>query len=250
MVAPLLERTAAARDRVRARVLARTPHWYSAWCHLASTTGIGLVVLLVASLNLQGIRPVELLTVPAVFLMANGFEWRVHKYVLHRRLWPLQEIYDRHTPEHHAIYMTNDMSIRSTKEFRLVLMPAIGILGIVVGITPIAYGVRLLFGANVGWLFLVTGALYMVLYEVSHLSYHLPRESFIGRRRLIRWLREHHARHHDPRLMQKWNFNVTIPLFDWLYGTIAPKDIVTLDDEQRSAEPPRDAATTTTTAKA
>jgi hypothetical protein len=233
MVAPILERTAAARDRVRNKVLGRTPRWYNPWCHLAATTGIGLAVLIVASLNVHGIRPVELLIIPGVFLMSNGFEWRVHKYVLHRRLWPVQVIYDRHTPEHHAIYMTNDMSIRSTQEFRLVLMPAMGILGIVIATTPIAYGVRLLFGANVGWLFLVSAALYMVLYEVSHLSYHLPPESFVGRRRLVRWLREHHARHHDPRLMQKWNFNVTIPLFDWLYGTIAPKDIVTLGDEEQ-----------------
>jgi sterol desaturase/sphingolipid hydroxylase (fatty acid hydroxylase superfamily) len=72
----------------------------------------------------------------------------------------------------------------------------------------------------------------MVLYEVSHLSYHLPPESFVGRRRLVRWLREHHARHHDPRLMQKWNFNVTIPFWDWIRGTIAPKDIVPLGDEE------------------
>jgi len=54
----------------------------------------------------------------------------------------------------------------------------------------------------------------MVGYELSHLSYHLPETTWIGRRRVIRWLREHHARHHDPRLMQKWNFNVTIPVFD------------------------------------
>jgi Fatty acid hydroxylase len=233
---PILERTAAARDRVRAKVLGRTPRWYSPWFHLAMTTGVGLAVLVVAMLNLHSVRAIELLIIPAVFLMANGFEWRVHKYVLHRRMWPLQVIYDRHTPEHHAIYMTNDMSIRSTREFRLVLMPAIGIIGVVVATTPVAYGIRMLFGSNVGWLFLVTAALYMVLYEVSHLSYHMPPESFVGRRRIVRWLREHHALHHDPRLMQKWNFNVTIPLFDWLYGTIAPKGIVPLGDDGAVAE--------------
>jgi len=233
---PILERTAAARDRVRAKVLGRTPRWYSPWFHLAMTTGVGLAVLVVAMLNLHSVRAIELLIIPAVFLMANGFEWRVHKYVLHRRMWPLQVIYDRHTPEHHAIYMTNDMSIRSTREFRLVLMPAIGIIGVVVATTPVAYGIRMLFGSNVGWLFLVTAALYMVLYEVSHLSYHMPPESFVGRRRIVRWLREHHALHHDPRLMQKWNFNVTIPLFDWLYGTIAPKGIVPLGDDGPVAE--------------
>ena len=219
---PPLERTAAARERMRTTLMDRIPRWYSPWAHLASTTGIGVAVLALALYELHGVRPIELLVIPAVFLVANGFEWRVHKDVLHRRLRPVELIYQRHTPEHHAVYMTNDMAMRSPREFRLVLMPAMGILGIVVAATPLAFGLRLLLGANCGWLFLVTSALYMVLYEVSHLSYHLPETTWIGRRPLVKWLREHHARHHDPRLMQKWNFNVTIPLFDWLHGTIAP----------------------------
>ena len=228
---PLLERTAAARERAREKLMARIPRWYSPWGHLGATTGIGLVVLLLGLYELHGVRPVELLMIPAVFLLSNAFEWRVHKNVLHRRLWPVEEIYTRHTPEHHAVYMTNDMAMRSTREFRLVLMPAAGILGIVVATTPMAFGVRLLLGSNCGWLFLVSSALYMVLYEVSHLSYHLPETTWVGRRPLVKWLREHHARHHDPRLMQKWNFNVTIPLFDWLHGTIAKKSQESLVDD-------------------
>ena len=34
-------------------------------------------------------------------------------------------------------------------------------------------------------------------------------------------LRRHHALHHDPKLMQKWNFNVSLPLWDLVRGTIA-----------------------------
>ncbi len=230
-VPPLLERTAAARERAREKLMARIPRWYSPWGHLVATTGVGLAVLALALAELHGVRPVELLTIPAVFLIANAFEWRVHKSVLHRRLRPVQAIYDRHTPEHHAVYMTHDMAIRSAREFKLVLIPALGIAGIVVASTPLAFGVRLLLGANAGWLFLVTSALYMVLYELSHLSYHLPETTWIGRRNLVKFLREHHARHHDPRLMQKWNFNVTIPLFDWLHGTIARGSDASLRDE-------------------
>jgi hypothetical protein len=223
---------------MRTKLMDRIPRWYSPWGHLGATTGIGLAVLALALYELHGVRPLELLVIPVVFLVANGFEWRVHKDVLHRRLWPVEVIYQRHTPEHHAVYMTNDMAMRSTREFRLVLMPAMGILGIVLAATPIAFGIRLLLGANCGWLFLVTSALYMVLYEVSHLSYHLPETTWVGRRPLVKWLREHHARHHDPRLMQKWNFNVTIPLFDLVHGTIAPKSAAgeaSLSDEAPSA---------------
>jgi len=60
-----------------------------------------------------------------------------------------------------------------------------------------------------------------VIYEWLHLSYHLPPESWIGRRALIRILKRHHAIHHEPRLMQRWNFNVTLPLWDRVRGTYA-----------------------------
>jgi len=36
------------------------------------------------------------------------------------------------------------------------------------------------------------------------------------------WLRRHHAAHHDPRLMTRYNFNVTFPIADRLFGTVAP----------------------------
>jgi hypothetical protein len=237
MTPPFLERTAAARDRVRAASLAATPRWYNPWFHLGSTTGIAIVCLVLGALMLHGVKPLEWLVVPAVFLFANGFEWRAHKDVLHRRLpFPLSDVYDRHTPRHHAVFMTNDMTIRSTREFRMVLMPAIGVAAIVVAITPFALLVAWLFGANAGWLVLVTGGVYMVTYELTHLAYHLPPESFIGRMALVRVLRHHHARHHDPRLMNKWNFNVTFPLFDLLHGTIAPKELVLRAEAEGSTE--------------
>jgi hypothetical protein len=215
------------RERVRARIRDEIPWWYSAWGHLAGTTGIGVAVLALSALRLSRLRLVwtDALVVPFVLVAANVFEWCVHKHVLHRRsrwLAPLQEIYDKHTPMHHMVYVEEDMALRSTKEFRLVLIPAAGVLGIVLATTPAALGVGHLWSACAGWLFLVTASLYMVSYEVLHLCYHAPSQSLIGRLAVLRVLRAHHARHHDPRLMQAWNFNVTVPLCDWLLGTIAP----------------------------
>src|SRR4029078_13703134 len=103
-------------------------------------------------------------------------------------------------------------------------IPAAGVLGIVLTAAPIAMGAAWLFTPNVGWLCLLTTSLYVVSYELSHLAYHLPENSFIGRRAFVRVMREHHARHHDPRLMQRYNFNVTVPLGDWLFGTFAAAD--------------------------
>jgi len=215
------------RNAVRDRVLAEIPWWYSPYGHLAATTGIGLVVLVgsiyaIARLE-PGVRWTDLLVIPAVVLLANYYEWRVHRDVLHKRFWPFEVIYDKHTPMHHMIYVEEDMAIRNVKEFRLVLIPAAGVLGIVLAAAPIAIGLAWLWSSAAGWLFLLTASLFMVSYEVLHLCYHAPATSWIGQRRLIEVLRAHHARHHDPRLMQRYNFNVTVPLFDWIMGTMAPE---------------------------
>jgi hypothetical protein len=207
------------RKQLKEDTLAAVASWYNPWAHLAGTTGVGVAVLVLALWNLHDVRWIELLTIPAVFLFANAFEWRVHKYVLHRKFPVLVELYRKHTPSHHGIYVTEDMEIQSAKEFRLVLIPAIGVLSIVVATGPLAYALGRFVSPNTGWLFLITSGLYMVSYEITHLTYHLPKDSLIGRQKIIRILREHHARHHDPKLMQDWNFNVTIPLFDWLLGT-------------------------------
>lgn len=214
------------RERVRAKATAEIPWWYLPWGHLAATAGIGVAVLIVSTVQLLRLGTTHLtdwLVVPAVLVLANFFEWRVHKNVLHRRRWPMQVIYDKHTPMHHMIYIEEDMALRSTKEFRLVLIPAAGVLGIVLAAAPVAIAVSKLWSSSAGWLFLLTASLYMVTYEVLHLCYHAPEESFIGRLAFIRVMRAHHAKHHDPRFMQNWNFNVTVPLFDWIMRTTAPK---------------------------
>src|SRR5436189_119387 len=95
-----------------------------------------------------------------------------------------------------------------------------------IGVIVLAVAVPRVHSPTRGWLFLVTAAIYVVGYEVSHMSYHLPPDSFIGRLWLVQWLREHHRQHHHARLMQKWNFNVTIPLFDWIHRTTASKALI------------------------
>ena len=47
-------------------------------------------------------------------------------------------------------------------------------------------------------------------------------DSPIGRSGIIGVLRRHHALHHTPELMQHWNFNVTVPLADWILRTTHP----------------------------
>lgn len=212
------------RERVRKETMAEIPSWYSPWGHLAATTGLGATLLVLGAWKVHAPTLLEWLVVPVVLVFGNAFEWRAHKHVLHRRTWPVEIIYDRHTPIHHMVFTTEDMALRSTREFRLVLIPAAGVLSIVLSVGPLAALLGYASTPNAGWLLLVTAGLYMVLYELTHLAYHMPDGSFVGGLRVVQRLRQHHAKHHDPRLMQAWNFNVTVPLFDWIMGTLAPKD--------------------------
>jgi sterol desaturase/sphingolipid hydroxylase (fatty acid hydroxylase superfamily) len=159
--------------------------------------------------------------VPAQLVLLNAGEWLIHRDLLHRRTPPLQVLYDRHTPQHHMVFVDDDMSMRGVREFRLVLIPAYGILAALAGSLPIPAAIWLLAGQrNLALLFVAVTMAYVVAYEWLHLSYHLPPDSFVGRLALVRWLRRHHATHHAPELMQKWNFNVTIPLWDLVRRTI------------------------------
>ncbi|HEY2745304.1 MAG TPA: sterol desaturase family protein [Polyangia bacterium] len=221
----------ARRDELRSRLVAAIPRWYNPWLHLAVPSAFGLGILAACMLALHDVRPLELLAVPATFLVINAGEWRIHRDILHKRTPPLTVLYDRHTPEHHMVFVTDDMSIRSWREFHLVLIPAYGIVAAAVGALPFPALLWLGFGLrNPALLFMASTMVYVVMYEWLHLSYHLPADSFIGRLALIQRLRRHHAVHHAPELMQKWNFNVTIPLWDWIRGTIYRSDEATVTE--------------------
>jgi hypothetical protein len=209
-----------AREQARARAVAEIPWWYSPWGHLAfpSVVGLGLIAASIARLEHPGL--LELLFVPAVLVLVNLNEWHIHRNILHCRTWPLEILFWRHTPEHHVIFVRDDMAMRSTREFRLVLIPFYGILAIFLTALPITATLWFFVSHNLALLWVATTMGYVVAYECLHLAYHLPPSNPIGRNPVIRLLRRHHAMHHTPELMQRWNFNVTVPLADWLLGTI------------------------------
>lgn len=206
----------AALDRVSAR--------YSPLLHVAipALVGTGLVALAIACI--RDVRWWELLLVPLVYVVSNAVEHRAHRLALHRRAPGLEVLYDRHTPVHHRIFVARDMAIRDRREMALVLLPWFGIVAIFAMTAPITIGLWLL-ERNLACLFVVTTMSYVLSYEWLHLAYHLPPTHFIGRLGIVRVLRRHHATHHHPPLMQKWNFNVTVPLWDWVRGTTYPERI-------------------------
>ncbi len=69
-------------------------------------------------------------------------------------------------------------------------------------------------------LFIVYGAAYGMLFYVLHLEMHLRRGWFFSRMVLFQKLDKRHRDHHaEPNS----NYNVVLPLFDWIFGTTASK---------------------------
>ncbi len=209
-----------ARSEIRADLMSRVPRWYSPWLHLLAPGIVGLAIIAFAVSRVHDPRGWELALVPLFFLASNAIEWHAHRDLLHRRTWPLEELYVRHTPQHHAVFVAEDMFIREWREMKLVLLPAWGVLAILVAGSPVAVLFVLVGAPNVAALWVATMTSYVLMYEWLHLAYHLPADGPIGRLRVTRWLRRHHQRHHSPQLMQKWNFNVTIPVWDHVRGTV------------------------------
>jgi len=78
-------------------------------------------------------------------------------------------------------------------------------------------------GTTVGFFASGVLGLYGTLAQLLHLAFHLPdrwmKLPFL-RSRVFQAMKLHHTIHHDLRLMTKWNFNVGIPIFDALFGTL------------------------------
>jgi hypothetical protein len=206
--------TPAARERIAAGVSPR----YRGELHLLGLLAQAGLIMGAAAWFLRGVRPWEWLLVPAALVFANGFEWVVHRGPLHHPFFP-RIVYNRHTLTHHAAFSHEDMSVRSWRELRIVLFPLFALPGLQLLILPVVGLLAWTLGRNAAALFVVSATFYYLLYELLHLSYHLPEAHPVSRLRVVRWLKRHHQRHHDPRRMTDGNFNVSIPLFVWLLRT-------------------------------
>ena len=193
---------------------------YSGVAHFLFTSAVSLSVVIYCALTVRAPRVWELLTVPATFLFANFVEYRAHRGVMHHRTPPFQLVFERHTPSHHGFYTHDAMAADSPRDYYMVLFPPVLIL-FFFGLFALPVGLVLawLTTANVARLFVATAVGYFLTYEWLHFAYHQRADGFIGRRWLVRRLRAHHTLHHDVSRMQKWNFNITFPICDALFGT-------------------------------
>jgi hypothetical protein len=188
--------------------------------HFAFTSLGSLAAIVFAATHVSQVRPLEWLTVPAVFLFSNLAEYFGHKGPMHRPRTGLRLLFQRHTREHHHFFTHEAMQYESWRDVKMVLFPPVMLfffLGVLA--TPVAWTVFKLATPNAGWLTVTTMMSYFLTYEWLHFAYHLREDTWVGRLPFVARLRRHHTAHHDLALMGRWNFNITFPICDWLFGT-------------------------------
>lgn len=216
------ESVARFRERYRAEQIGPL---YRGWLHFAFTSLCSLGVMAAAAWRLEGVHPLEWITVPVAFLFANLAEYFGHKGPMHRPRRGLTLLFQRHTQEHHHFFTHDAMDYESSRDFKMVLFPPSMLLFFLGGIAaPVAALLFVLASTNVAWLFVLTAMGYFLTYEWLHFVYHFDPRTGVGRLRAVAWLRRHHQRHHDKALMAKWNFNITFPISDLLFGTYRRSD--------------------------
>lgn len=202
----------------RDKIIKTIPISYHDTLHAFIPTFVGLAVIIISLLTICQFSfwmvPLVILTLFSCF----GFEWYVHKHVLHMPWKWLESIHVKHMA-HHILYTNADMTMRDRKELYFILMPSYAIFVILILVTPIVAGLALTFGPDIARIVLATLSGFFLTYEWLHYAYHHPPNTFISNLKLIKILRNHHLKHHNPRKMQHYNFNVTLPVFDWIMKT-------------------------------
>jgi hypothetical protein len=214
-------------ERQRERTLAfradyrrtEAPARYSGWLHFWLASGASIAVVAICLAMVRDVTWLQLATVPVTLVYANLAEYLGHRGPMHRRWALLGPIY-LHTTVHHRFFTHDVFGYDEPRDFHALLLPPVFLL-FFFGFFAVPAGLVLYFlvSPNVAFLGVATAVAYFLCYEWLHFAYHAPESSPIYRLAFMRRLRMHHLLHHDPALMNRYNFNITWPLFDWVFRT-------------------------------
>lgn len=141
-------------------------------------------------------------------------EYAIHRWLMHRKRWLLGDVFRRHVTLHHSKYFKifdkEDDAVGRTTNIRLEAW-----FSLLVG-TPIWLTLAYL----ELWDWLVVGmvvvTLHAWLWSLIHNEMHNPTNVWWSYSPIYRYLREYHRRHHES---PHYNFNVVLPLFDFIFFT-------------------------------
>ncbi len=213
----------------------RSPN-YNGYLHLGFSLSVALSIIVYCAFNLEQVSIWEWLTIPVTFIYANLVEYVAHRFPMHRPFKWIKIIYQRHSCQHHRFFTHQAMAFKDSKDFCVVLFPPALIVGFfVVFALPVALLISWLLTVNVALLFMITAFAYFINYELLHTAYHVSENSWLWRLPLMSRLRKLHFYHHVPKLMSHYNFNITYPIGDWLFGTYYSEAKEKVDDRNSQA---------------
>jgi sterol desaturase/sphingolipid hydroxylase (fatty acid hydroxylase superfamily) len=163
----------------------------------------------------------QLLVIPVTFLYTNLFEYLGHRYPMHHRYEALKAVFKRHTMQHHRFFTDEEMNCDTVNDFKIILFPPVLLIFFsVFFVLPVFWLVYHFFSLNTALLYVATILAYYLNYEWLHLAYHLPETHWVYRMPGLRTLRRLHHNHHNLKEMDKYNFNISYPVFDIVFGTL------------------------------
>ncbi|MCB9034121.1 MAG: fatty acid hydroxylase family protein [Chitinophagales bacterium] len=197
---------------------------YNGYAHVLFVVFWCVAVIVFCVLNIHQTTWKELLIIPFTFIYINWIEYIGHKGPMHHQTKLLSKVFERHTMQHHHFFTYDNMSFDSTKDFKAVLFPPVLLIFFFVCfVLPVSLLIFWLWNTNAALIFMATIIAYYFNYEFLHFCYHLPENHFLLKIPLVKRLKKLHHTHHDTTLMTKYNFNISYPIFDWIYGTIYKK---------------------------
>ena len=222
--------TEAFRTRYRAEISPR----YNAWLHGGFVLAFGIAVLIFLVSRIGHVSGWEWWAIPVGALVFNWGEYTVHRRYGHHKHRLGALFYKRHTGDHHSFFDESRMPYQQARDWRVIFFPAWLIaLYCVAGVLP-AYWLLARFNQDAAALFAATLLAGYLSYEFFHSCEHLPPTHWLAKLPWIRHMRQLHRLHHRRELMQTRNFNLVLPLMDWLFGTLHWEPI---DVDQASPAP-------------
>ena len=224
------ERQVKFREEYQAQIHPR----YSGLLHVGVMYAVGIAVISWCVSRLENATWEWLLVMP-VFLFSNLFEWWIHKYVMHRLVdvWALRAIYDRHTRQHHQYFTDNEMTVSSTREWRIIFFPWRALFTFMALGTPFALALGWLIDPNAGYILMITIVGQYLIYETFHYCCHTHDNWFVRHMPFVNTIRRHHTAHHNYGIMMARNLNLTFPGRRLDNGHERPEPWVAGDDLQR-----------------
>jgi hypothetical protein len=145
-------------------------------------------------------------------------EWVMHKQFMHSTRF-MREPFERHAVQHHGMHRSGRSFFADRREephYMLIgasFFPIFWLMHV-----PVFVAFELMVARGSGFGIALGTAAYCLAYEVIHWCEHVPKNRWFERTGCFQFLLEHHRVHHK---YARKNYNVVLPLADWVLGTLS-----------------------------